>query len=379
MNTTLTVKTVNATYPIYIESDSFVTQLSDLILKNKGCKIALITDQNLHRLYAKSITPLLKRFKQTLCLITIKSGESQKNQASKTKIETRLFEHGFNRDDILIAWGGGVIGDLVGYVAATFMRGVPYYAFPTSIIAMVDSSIGGKTGIDTPFGKNLIGAFYHPSAVYIDINFINTLNETEFINGMAEVAKYHFIKNTSIGKSLLVNFKAYQKRSPEFMHVLIKKSLVVKQAVVEQDEKEGGIRRILNFGHTVGHAIEHLSNYRIKHGYAIAKGMSIEGYWSYLAGHLSLKDYQELITLLYQLGFSLNLPTSLNNARGIKKIYQTCKLDKKAVGQEVYYVALQKIGAVVESGGAYRERITAAKFSSSLEEYQNFLKLNNFK
>ena len=245
----LYIKTQSSKYILQIGSQIFLSEVNKLLEKNPNSKIAIITDSHLKECYQKQ----LSSFKQkNFYLFVFNAGEKQKNNQTKLSIERFLFQNKFDRSSLLIALGGGVVGDLVGYVASTFMRGVRYYQIPTSIISVVDSSVGGKTGINNEFGKNLIGTFYHPQKVIIDINFLKTLPDDEYISGLAEVLKYAFIYERKLYTYLLNNKTAILKRTPKCLFHLIKTSVIIKGKVVGRDEKEGGYRRILNFGHTIG-------------------------------------------------------------------------------------------------------------------------------
>lgn len=237
--------------------------------------ILVICDSNLYSIYSDTIESELQLLDKFGGIIDFPEGELSKNRDEKARIEDQLLGRKAGRDTILIALGGGVTGDLAGLVAATCYRGIPLIHLPTSLIAQVDSGIGGKVGINHPEGKNLIGAFYQPEAVFVDVDFLRTLSQQEFENGMAEVIKYAVILDNSLWELIEKKADKILDRHYEVLLEMIKRCIQLKVEVVEQDVNESGYRSILNFGHTVGHAIEKLSDFRTKHGFAISYGMKI--------------------------------------------------------------------------------------------------------
>jgi 3-dehydroquinate synthase len=244
-------------------------------------KLVVIIDENVHRLYADSLQAALKQHSQLSSggeFITIAPGEHSKSRATKDSIEDKMFALGCGRDTCVIAVGGGVVGDLAGYVAATFMRGVPLIHVPTTLLAMVDSSIGGKTGINHHAGKNMLGAFYQPEAIFAGIETLRSLPSREYRSGLAEVLKYAATLDMDLWETLERHATLISTRAEGYLDVLegvILRSAAWKMNVVEQDERESGLRAILNFGHTTGHAYEALSAFSIPHGYCVAAGMRV--------------------------------------------------------------------------------------------------------
>ena len=226
----------------------------------KGEKVAVVTDDNVFALYGDVIDCLAAG--KTVVKIVLKHGERHKNAASYLKIINTLAENGFTREDTVIAFGGGVVGDVAAFAASTYMRGITLIAVPTTLLSMIDSSVGGKTAIDLKCGKNLCGTFYQPSAVYINFGFLRTLPEKEMKNGLGELAKYALLSRKVTEKDI---------KSPTMRTIY--NCLKIKRDIVNKDEKEKGIRAYLNLGHTVGHAIEKLSGYRVPHGIAVANGL----------------------------------------------------------------------------------------------------------
>lgn len=252
-------------------------------------------------------------------LIVVPPGEQSKSRSCKAWIEDQMLEAGFGRDAHIVAFGGGMICDLAGYVAATYCRGIAWTAIPTSLIAMVDASIGGKVGINTPHGKNLVGAFHPPSKIILDFKHLETLPEKEWKNGEAEI-----IKCGLIADPLLLN-------EPRSLRS-IKRAIEIKKEVVTADPQEKGLRRILNFGHTVGHAIETVSNYQVSHGVAVANGMRV-------ASRLSALSPAELEKIEAILQHFEEIPLS-------NDMLEVMRLDKKARGGLPRFVLLEKIGSV---------------------------------
>ena len=237
--------------------------------------VAIITDTNVAERYQNRLETLFSEHPRFSGVFVFPAGEASKSRAIKDDLEDRLFAAKLGRDTLVVAVGGGVVGDLAGYLAATFHRGVPLVHLPTTLLAQVDSCIGGKTGINHSAGKNLIGAFYQPEAIFADITTLETLSDIEFYNGMAEVIKYAASLDPDLWTYLEANEAAIKLRSRAVLSHIIARSAQLKMDIVCADEKEAGVRAILNFGHTSGHAFEALSTYQIAHGFAVASGMTI--------------------------------------------------------------------------------------------------------
>ena len=315
---------VNAskTYQITVDSgfESFKTQVLPLI---KGEKVAVITDDNVEPLYFEQIESLLQGKK--VYKFVIKAGEESKNAENYIKIVNFLASVGLSRNSTVIGLGGGVVGDISAFVASTYMRGITYVSVPTSLLSMVDSSVGGKTAIDLDAGKNLLGTFFQPNAVYINLDCISTLNSREKISGLGEIMKYAFISD----KITPSDFESVDYED------LIVKSLEIKKDIVERDEKESGDRMLLNFGHTFGHAIEKLYNYRLSHGECVIKGMYYAIKSSYSLGFISEKDRDSAIEFLSLSKVKLDCEFSK------EEILSVMKRDKKADGDVVNFVFIK--------------------------------------
>lgn len=333
-------------YPIYTDIDP-VEDLKERILKDFDYpKFLVVISEKVYKLYGNQLG-----FSKDEIFI-LKDGEVEKNFKNYQKILQRCEQLGLNRKSAIIAIGGGVVGDISGFVASTYMRGISFVQVPTTLLACVDSSVGGKVAIDTKLGKNLVGSFYQPNAVYINLNFLNTLDDRQYSSGLAEVVKYAFIEKScgatfeyGLFDFLSVHSSKILDRDLRFLEKIIKVCIELKIAVVKQDEKESGLRKILNFGHTFGHALESITNYKtFTHGEAVAYGMHFM--FNY-AHKLKLIDanYKELATvLLNKYGFYdriFNYPT--------QKLIQLMQKDKKAEDSVIKVILPTLKGYVKES------------------------------
>ncbi len=299
---------------------------ANILPKIKGDKVAVITDTNVEPLYYSKIESLLQG--KTVYKFVINAGEESKNAENYIKLVNALAKVGLSRKSTVIGLGGGVVGDMSAFVASTYMRGINYVAIPTSLLSMVDSSVGGKTGIDLDSGKNLLGTFFQPDAVYINTDFLNTLPLRELTSGIGEIMKYAFIDDR-ITPSDLENIN-YED--------LIVKSLEIKRDIVERDERESGDRMLLNFGHTIGHAIEKLYDYKVSHGECVLKGMAYSIELSHKLGYLSLEDKNSALKFLDGSGVSFKKDFT------VEQILTVVKSDKKADGNVVNFVFTKGYG-----------------------------------
>ena len=298
------------------------------IIKGLGFngKLLIVTDDNVAPLYLENVENSIKDSGIETFHVILPNGEEHKNMESIMKIYEAAAKNNLNRKDMFVALGGGVIGDMTGFAAATFLRGVKYVQIPTTLLAQVDSSIGGKTGIDLPFGKNLVGAFCQPEAVIADSSVIKTLTDEHIASGMAEVIKSAFIRKKDF-VDLLLNSTDFEEDVEEF----IIRSMNVKKEVVEIDEFEKYERMMLNFGHTLGHSIEKLMNFTgISHGQAVAIGMSL------ITKNTEVKVILDKILYKYNLKTEINIP--------VNKLIDAAKNDKKTVSDGINIVVVDKIG-----------------------------------
>lgn len=306
----------------------------------KSSKIVVVTDKHVEKLHLPKLVALLPR--ENTLVISIKPGELSKSRATKAKIETEMFEFNCDRDTLLIAFGGGLIGDLTGFVAATFMRGIRYINIPTTLLAMVDSSIGGKVGINVPQGKNLIGVYWQPQKIIMDADLLISLPALQIINGAIEAFKMFLTCDVTAVNKFASEIDKIKSAKIENLKWLIQRSVEIKSEIVQQDEHETELRKILNFGHTVGHALEKASDYQILHGVAVGYGILVESKISCLLGFLDDKNYQKIKSILNKLG--LNKETL--NKFDIDNLISLMKADKKNQEGEIYCVLLNGIGSV---------------------------------
>lgn len=296
----------NNQYKIYIGQNSISKKnLVPLIKSHK--KLLIISDSGVPKEIIQKVHHISKATSKIFAF-TLNQGESSKSLGNFQKIINFLIEQQFDRSDAIIAVGGGVVGDISGYVASSYLRGIQFIQIPTTLLAQVDSSVGGKTAINISAGKNLVGAFYNPKGVIIDTSSLHSLPTREFRAGLAEVIKYGLIQNKKLLSLLSHNIVNILGRQPGIVEQIIYESLKTKSKIVTQDEKETGIRAILNFGHTFGHAIEAHEKYKkILHGEAVAKGMLVASKISCLEGCISEKDFLKISSLLEAYGFDLSL------------------------------------------------------------------------
>lgn len=325
---------------------------------------AIISDSNVANIYGKKLLEQFIKSGLKTHLIYFPAGEINKNRGTKVILENKMLRLGIGRDSAIIALGGGVVGDVAGFVAATYNRGIPYIQAPTTLVACVDSSIGGKTGIDTPYGKNLIGAFHQPHVVYIDVDTLTTLEKKEIREGLAEVIKYGVITDETLFRLVENQIDQIFSYNPELLISIIKRCCEIKASIVERDERESNLRKILNFGHTVGHAIEKLHNYKITHGEAISIGMTIEGKIALNLGVFDRDSLDRLVSLLRKAG----LPTSFPKTPDLRLMVDTMKLDKKARRGDIEMVLPSDIGEMYDLDGKFGIKIKEDLIYASLDK-----------
>ena len=331
-------------YPVLVEPGA-VARLPELVQELLPARrIALIADTQVYRLYQSGEWGTAPWSGESL---TFEPGEKSKSRESWATLTDQLTERGFGRDTGVVALGGGVTGDLAGFVAATYMRGVPYLQVPTTVLAMLDASVGGKTGVDTPHGKNLVGAFHPPAAVIADPRTLSTLPERDYRAGLAEAVKHGLIADASYLAWIESNTAAIMKRDPGALDRLVRRSVEIKAQVVSDDEREAGRRAILNAGHTVAHALEQSFAYLIPHGEAVALGLICE---SHLAEMLGLGEpglSRRVAALLAALGLPVRLPAAIPRARMLDSMSR----DKKNKKGEVHFALVATAGEVHRSDG----------------------------
>jgi len=341
-------KTRDDSYDILIGLDLFDEMGRILKSMRLADRFVLVSDSQVMKLYGNELTERLRSSGLKVERIGFPAGESSKVRKFKQYLEDHMLGMGLGRDTCVIACGGGVTGDLAGFTAATYMRGLPWVQAPTSLLAMVDASIGGKTGIDVPEGKNLIGAFHQPSAVFIDISTLETLPRRHLVAGMSEVVKHAVIKDRSFFETLENLAEAVLEGDPEAQVKVIKRSCEIKAEVVSADEKEDDYRRILNYGHTLGHALESASSYAILHGEAVALGMALEGGLAVYREYMPSSEHERQNRLLKKLGLPVKASAVMNALTGKslrpKHIVEHTHLDKKSREGRVEYCLPIRIG-----------------------------------
>jgi 3-dehydroquinate synthase len=342
---TVSVQLGNRSYAIEI-APGLLKQLGGECARLKlGDLCAIITDTNVGKRFVKPVYESLVKAGFEPILITVPAGETAKSLKSVQSCYDHLAAHRLERKSFIVALGGGVVGDLAGFVAATYLRGVPFVQIPTTLLAQVDSSVGGKTGVNLKAGKNLVGAFYQPRLVLCDLETLKTLPEREFRAGLAEVIKYGIIFDAKLFARIERDLPKILKRDEKILAPIIACCCEIKAEVVSQDETESGLRAILNFGHTIGHAIENISGYgKFLHGEAISIGQVAAAKLSQKILGLPSDDVARIGKLFIRAG----LPVQINlNSAQRKKLFAAMKLDKKVSSGEIKFVLAKKIGRVV--------------------------------
>ena len=353
---TISVPLQNRSYPIWIEKGLLINLPELLKPMNQGQKWVIFSQNEIISLYGNSLYKGLKSAGFQVELVVLPDGEKAKSLNELEGIFSQLIVMGCDRSSTFLALGGGVVGDATGFIAGTFMRGVNYIQIPTTLLAMVDSSIGGKTGVNLPDGKNLVGAIWQPKAVVIDIELLKSLQEREITSAMGEVLKYGAILDRNLFEVVAENLNDILNLSkPELLTEVIGRCAKLKADVVVEDEREGGKRRILNFGHTIGHALEtHFGFETLRHGEAVAYGMLAAGKLSNEDGRLEIEDFELLQTTIKKLPLP-KLPEF--DAENILKIMQR---DKKVKDRKINFVLLEAIGKTVIVDSIEKESIIKA-------------------
>ncbi|MGM0568155.1 MAG: 3-dehydroquinate synthase [Elusimicrobiota bacterium] len=305
--------------------------------------VVIITDEVVGALYSSRLCGALRKKGFSPELIEIETGEKSKSPEKAKELYSFMLGCGAERSTPVVGLGGGVIGDLAAFVASTYMRGVPFFNIPTSLIAQTDSSIGGKTGVNLPEGKNLVGTFYQPEYVHTDVNMLETLNEKEYVSGLAEVLKHALIKGNDFFSFLKENAAGIRSRDPGVMEVVVSECVKVKGDIVSRDEKEKGLRRILNLGHTLGHALESEMGYgSITHGEGVGIGMLFAARLSSYLGLCAEALIEDLKEILSEFNLPLEVPAGIDYNEVVKKMFY----DKKVRGGRLEFVLPEKIGKI---------------------------------
>lgn len=324
---------------------------------------AIISDSNVAPLHADRLKHDLEAAGLAASVFVFPAGEANKTRETWASLSDRMLQAGVGRDGCVVAVGGGVTGDLAGFVAATFMRGIPLVIVPTSTLAMIDASIGGKTGVDSPAGKNLIGAFHPPRLVVSDPETLDTLPDEEFRSGLAEAVKHGAIADTDYLGWLETEAPDILRRDPQVLESLLLRSIEIKAEFVSGDEREAGARAALNFGHTIGHALERLTGFDIPHGHAVSIGMVAE---ARLGEAIQVTQAGTAAALVAALD-TLKLPTALPGEIGIADLARAARSDKKAVEGQVRYTLLSAAGRIAKNGEEWTHPVAASDVLVALQ------------
>jgi 3-dehydroquinate synthase len=329
-----------------------------------GLRYVIITDHTVRDLYGARVAASFGA--SDVSVLAIPAGEAQKTRDTWGRLTDQLLSAGHGRDSVIVALGGGVVGDLAGFVAATFMRGIPFVQVPTTLLAMIDASIGGKTGVDTTNGKNLVGAFHRPAAVVIDPLVLSTLPPREMRAGLAEAIKHGVIADDSYFAAIERAVPAIAATPPDFatIHDLIVRSIEIKGEVVERDEREAGLRKVLNFGHTIGHAVETLSGYSFLHGECIALGMALEAEVGERAG-ITAKGTADGIRRVLR---AATLPVDRPRHMEPQRIIEVARGDKKARAGMIELAIPLALGRMAGEDSGWTIRIGEGLITEVLEE-----------
>lgn len=331
-------------YPVYVES-GILERLNTIVAEHlPHRRVAMVADASVYELYRAGRFGRITWTGETL---TVKPGEKSKSRDSWARLTDELMNRSLGRDSGLIGFGGGVVGDLTGFVAATYMRGVPYVLAPTTLLAMVDASVGGKTGVNTAQGKNMIGAFHPPAAVLADPLALTTLPDREYRGGLAEAVKHGWIADQQYFEWIESHIPAITCRDPRAVGELVRRSVEIKSEVVSRDERESGRRAILNAGHTVGHALEQTSGYELAHGEAVALGLLVECAIAEQLGLVPGESRLRLSQLLTRLGLPSRLPRPLDR----NTILTAMTSDKKNRSSEIHFALPAGVGRVHSEQG----------------------------
>ena len=350
-NKKLHISTFNKKYPIIIGSNIFKNFRKYIFPYISNNRIFILTDKNITEIFKRDLNKIKKDKKLSIDIIILGTGEKQKNIKNINMICNALLKKNISRDDTIIALGGGVVGDITGFVSSIVLRGINYIQIPTTLLSQVDSSVGGKTGINSKYGKNLIGSFYQPSLVLIDINFLTKLNDREMTAGYAEIFKYSLIFDIKFFNWLITNGKKVMNRNKEALIYAIFHSCRCKAKIVSLDEKEKNIRALLNFGHTFGHVIEQTNEYKtnINHGEAVAMGMIMALKLSSEINLISINELNKIINHFKLLNLPTSIPNSLKKNLSLKKFINVMNKDKKTKNNIINLILLKKIGKAYQT------------------------------
>lgn len=341
-------RVVDDSYEIEIGTELTGKLLLDLRqgLVGKIRKFAVVTDTNVEPLYAGPIAEALQSEGYQADLFVFEAGEKSKTRQTKEMIEDAMLEKGYRRDCCIIAVGGGVVTDLAGFVAGTYGRGIPFINYATTLLAAADASVGGKTAVDTPLATNLIGLFHQPRKVYLDLAAWKTLPRRQICSGMAETIKHACLADAEFFAYLEQHMEEIMDLDPVCCRHMAEKNCQIKYQVVMKDERESGLREVLNLGHTVGRAIETVSEYRLLHGEAVAIGLAAAAILSREMGYLTQEDVDRILRLLRRADLPVEIPEDIDREALVQKLYT----DKKVRDNKLRFVVPGEIGAIAQFG-----------------------------
>ncbi len=319
--------------------------LKPLNLENR--RVCIVSETRVADFYLNEISNLFRTIAKEVTTFIFPEGERSKNLNTVEKLYEHLILSQFDRKDMLVALGGGVVGDLTGYTAATYLRGIDFIQLPTSLLSQVDSSIGGKTGVDFNNYKNMVGAFHQPKLVYINLSTLKTLSKRQFLSGMGEIIKHGLIKDFGYYQWIQNHVREILSMDLDVLEEMIYQSCNIKKVVVENDPYEKGERAVLNFGHTLGHAIEKLENFTLLHGECVALGIVCAAYLSHKKGFLSLDKYQSICDLLITFELPIRLDDGCCQELRTQDILMATKSDKKMESGFIKFILLKSIGNAV--------------------------------
>ena len=353
----------NKNHPIYdiVFSKDYSSLKETLISRNlifEGRRVCIVSESNVAPLYLNDVSEIFSGCGAQVTSYIFEAGEKHKNLQTVQKLYEHLILSKFDRKDLLVALGGGVTGDLTGFGAATYLRGIDFIQLPTSLLSQVDSSTGGKTGVDFNAYKNMVGAFHQPKLVYINLGALKTLKEREYLSGMGEIIKHGLIKDSSYYEWLKSNADKILDRDLDTLETMVFESCQIKRRVVENDPEEKGERALLNFGHTLGHAIEKLSDFKMLHGECVSAGACAAAYISFRRGLIQKSDYEDICNTFRQ----FKLPTVLHEKNIFAdNIVNATKLDKKMENGQIKFILLSPSGhAVIDKTVSDKELFEAA-------------------
>lgn len=346
-----------------IEIGNGILNSQSSYLRPLASTFAIITDDKVAPLYGEALQRHLSASGLETCLLSFPHGERHKTRTTKERLENQLFEKGCGRDTCIIALGGGVVTDVAGYIAATYCRGIPFIMAPTSLLGMVDASIGGKTGVNVPQGKNMLGCIYQPKKVVIDLAMLKSLPKKEIANGVVEMIKHGLIADNKLFEDLEKYSDRILSLDSEAIQKAVFISCRIKKEIVEQDEKESGKRRLLNFGHTIGHALENLTDYSISHGEAVAIGLLVESHLSVQRGVLDPKSFDRMREVFIRYGLPLRLPAKFS----LQDMLEVMASDKKSLRGQPRFVLIDTIGSCQSHHANYCTHVEESQLKNAIQ------------